>query len=86
MGKRKDETIDHVRNVDIWKEAQLPDGGIPQREEVDMAWACVQRRDKDDAKRKILQMTVDGKRNRGRPTLRWRDLMKEDNGQKPDGD
>ena len=38
----------------------------------------VQRREKVDATRKILQMTVDGKRNRGRPKLRWRDLVKED--------
>ena len=37
----------------------------------------VQRRDKDDATRKILQMTVDGKRNRGRPKLRWRDLVRD---------
>ena len=26
----------------------------------------------------ILQMTVDGKRNRGRPKLRWRDLVRDD--------
>ena len=26
----------------------------------------------------ILQITVEGKRNRGRPKLRWRDLVKED--------
>ena len=32
----------------------------------------VQRRDKDEPTRKTLQMTVDGKRNRGRPKLRWR--------------
>ena len=38
----------------------------------------VQRRDKDEATRKILQMGVDGKRNRGRPKLRWRELVKED--------
>ena len=38
----------------------------------------VQRRDKDDATRKILQMEVEGKRNRGRPKLRWRDLVKDD--------
>ena len=38
----------------------------------------VQRRDKDDATRKILQMTVDGKRKRGRPKLRWRDLVRDD--------
>ena len=37
----------------------------------------VQRGDKDEASRKILQMTVDGMLNRGRPTLRWRDLAKE---------
>ena len=35
----------------------------------------VQRRDKEDATR---QITVDGKRNRGRPKLRCRDLVKED--------
>ena len=38
----------------------------------------VQRRDKDEATRKILQMAVDGKRNRGRPRLRWRLTTKED--------
>ena len=37
----------------------------------------VQMRDTDEATRKILQMTVAGKRNRGRPKLRWRDLVKE---------
>ena len=47
------------------------------REEVDMVWTCA-KSDKDEATRKILQMTVDGKRNRGRPKLRWRDLVKED--------
>ena len=31
--------LDHVRNVDIWKEAYMStDGGIPQREEVEMVW------------------------------------------------
>ena len=38
----------------------------------------VKRRDKDEATRTILLRTVDGKRNRGRPQLRWRDLVKED--------
>ena len=47
--------------------------------ELERLWfGHVQRRDKDDATRKILQMTVDGKRIRGRPELRWRDLVKED--------
>ena len=35
-----------------------------------------ERRDKDEATRNIL--TVDGKRNRGRLKLRWRDMVKED--------
>ena len=39
----------------------------------------MQRRGKDETPRKILRMTVDGKRNRGRPKLKWQDLMKEDN-------
>ena len=34
--------------------------------------------DKIYATRKKLQMEVDGKRNRGRPKLRWRDLVKDD--------
>ena len=38
----------------------------------------VQRRHKDEVTIKMLQMTVDGKRNRGRATLRWRDLVKGD--------
>ena len=38
----------------------------------------MQRRDKVDATIKIFKMTVDGKRNRSRPKLRWRDLVKED--------
>ena len=66
---RENTRLDNVRNVDIWKQAcriHVPDGRIPQREE--MIWfGHVQRRDKDEATRKILQMTVDGKRNRGRP-------------------
>ena len=43
----------------------------------------VQRRDKDEATRKIIQMTVGGKRNRSRPKLRWRDLVKEDMARNP---
>ena len=43
-----------------------------------MVLTHVQGRHKDEAKRKILQKTVDGKRNRTRPKLRWRDLVKDD--------
>ena len=72
--------LDHVRNVDIMEGGTyvgLHDGRIPQREEVEM-FEHVQRRDKYDATRKILQMTLDGLRNRGKPKLRWRDLVKKD--------
>ena len=69
---------DHVRNVDIWKEAHMYPMAEFLREKRLRWFGHVQRRDKDDATRKILQMTVDGKRNRGRPKLRWRDLVKDD--------
>ena len=41
------------------------------REKMLIWFGHVRRRDKDDVTRKILQVTVDGKRNRGRPKLRW---------------
>ena len=63
--------LDHVRNVDIWKEARMYPMAEFLREKRLRWFGHVQRRDKDDATRKILQMTVDGKRNRGRPKLRW---------------
>ena len=51
-------SLDHVRNVDIWKEAHM----FPMTEflrEKRLRWfGHVQRRDKDDATRKILWMTV----------------------------
>ena len=78
--------LDHVRNVDIWKEARMYPMAEFLREKRLRWFGHVQRRDKDDATRKILQMTVDGKRNRGRPKLRWRDLVRDDNGHKPDDD
>ena len=70
--------LDHVRNVDIRKEAHVYPMAKFLREKSLRWFGLVQRRDKDEATRTILQMTVDGKRSRGRPKLRWRDLMKED--------
>ena len=75
----QEERLDHVRNVAIWKEAHV----YPMAEFLGgkrLRWlGHLRRQDKDEAtERKILQMTVDGKRNRGRPKLRWRDLVKED--------
>ena len=68
----------HVRNVHIWKEAHMHPMAEFLREKRLRWYGHVQRRDKDDATRKIFQMTVDGKQNRGRPKLRWGDLVKED--------
>ena len=59
----------NVRNVDIWKEARMYPVAEFLREKRLRWCGHVQRRDKDEATRKILQMTVDGKRNRGRPKL-----------------
>ena len=66
-----------MRNVDIWKEAHVFQMAEFLREKRLRWFGHVKRRDKDDATRKILQMAVDGKRHRGRPKLRWRDLVKE---------
>ena len=41
---RRKTRLDHVRNVDIWKEAHIPDGRIPQRKEVQMVWTCAEAR------------------------------------------
>ena len=68
----------HVRNVDIWKEGRMYPMAEFLREKRLIWYGHVQRRDKDDATRNILQMMVYGKRNRGRPTLRWRDLARDD--------
>ena len=70
--------LDHVRNVDIWKEAHMYPMAELLREKRLRCFVHVQRQDYDETTRNILQMTVDGKRNRGRPKLRWRDLVKED--------
>ena len=70
--------LDHVRNVDIWKEAHMYQMAEFLREKRLRWFGHVQMRDKDDATRKILQMPVDGKRNRGRPILTWQDLVEDD--------
>ena len=48
---------DHVRNVDIWKEAHMHPMAEFIREKRLRWFGHVQRRDKDDATREILQMT-----------------------------
>ena len=50
--------LDHVRNVDIWKEAHMYLMAEFIREKGLRWFGHVQRRDKDDATRKILQIAV----------------------------
>ena len=69
--------LDHVRNVDIWKEAHIYPMVEFLREKRLRWFGHVQRQDKDEVTTKLLQIAVDGKRNRGRPKLRRRDLVKE---------
>ena len=68
-GQEKKTRLDHVRNVDIWKEAHMYPMAEFLREKRLRWFGQVQRRYRYDATRKIFQMTVDGKRNRGRPKL-----------------
>ena len=57
--------LDHVRNVDIWKEAHMYPMAEFLREKRLRWFGHVQRRVKDDATRKDIagEMTVDGRRN-----------------------
>ena len=78
-----------MRNVDIWKGAHMYLMAEFLRKKRFRWFGHVQRRDKDEATRKILQMTVDGKRNRGRPKLNQAEMARPGErgyGQKPDDD
>ena len=74
MGKRKDKSRSCEKFRHLERGTRLTDGRIPQSRL--RLFGHVQRRDKDEATRKILQMGGDGKRNQGRPKLRWRDLVR----------
>ena len=76
---RGETRLDHVRNVDIWKEAHMYPMAEFLREKRLRWFGHVQRRDEDEATRNVLHnMTVDGTWTRGRPKLRWGDLVKDD--------
>ena len=66
--------LDHVRNAHIRTEANMyPMTEITMKKR--FRWfGHVQRRDKDETTRNILQMTVYENRNRSKPKPRWRDL------------
>ena len=64
-----------VRNLEGG--TNVPGGRIPTERR--LRWFVdVQRRDKDDATRSKLHITVEVKRNQGKPKPRWQDLFKED--------
>ena len=54
--------LDHVRNVDIWKDAHMYSMAEFLREKRLRWFGHVRRWDKDEVTRKILQMTVDRER------------------------
>ena len=73
LGKRKHETRPCQKRRHLERGTHVHNGEFLREKR--MRWfRHVQRRYKDDATKKILQMTVDGKRSHGRPNLRWRDL------------
>ena len=55
--------MDHVRNVDIWKEAHMYTMAEYPTEKRLRWFGHVHRWVKNDATRKILHMAVDGKKN-----------------------
>ena len=69
-----------MRNVDIWKEAHnhVPDGIIPEIEEVKMVWTYVESRKSRGHDKYITNDCRWKTRNGDRPKLRWRYLVKED--------
>ena len=73
----KDKTRSFGKFRHLERGTQVPDDRINQNKGLRM-FEHMQRRNRGDATRNILHMTVDGKRDRGRPELSWRDLMKED--------
>ena len=78
--------LDHVRNVEIWKEAHVYPMAEFIREKRLRWFERVQRRYRDECTRKILQMTVNGKRYRGRPKAEMARPGETGYGQKPDDD
>ena len=73
--------LDHVRNVEIWKEAGMYPTADFFREKMIRWSGHVQMRDKDDATRRIIaddgRRKAESRKNKAemaRPKLRWRDV------------
>ena len=76
--------LDHVRNVDIWNEAHMYPMAEFLREKRLRWFGHVQRRDKDDATRRILQMEVEGKKKSMQTKAEMARPSEGRYGQKPD--
>ena len=69
---------DHVKNEDIWREADVEPMTTFFRKKRLRWYVHVLRKEGEDTTKKMLNMQVQGKRRRGRPTKIWLDNSRED--------
>ena len=75
VGKTKK---DKVRNVEVRKQCKVVEISEKLRDRRLMWFGHVERRDDDYVGKRVCNMDVGGKRGRGRPKKRWKDVLKED--------
>jgi len=70
--------LDHIENEDIRRRVRVT-GVHRMIQEQRLCWyGHVQRREEDHVTRRTLEMEVEGRQARGRPTRRWMDCFLED--------
>ena len=69
---------DHIKNEDIWREANVEPMTTFLRKKRLRWYGHVLRKEGEDTTKKMLNMQVQGKRRRGRPKKRWLDNIRED--------
>ena len=69
---------DHIKNEDIWREANVEPMTTFLRKKRLRWYGHVLRKEGEDTTKKMLNMQVQGKRIRGRPKKRWLDNIRED--------
>ena len=69
---------DHIKNEDIWREANVEPMTTFLRKKRMLWYGHVLRKEGEDTTKKMLNMQVQGKRRKGRPKKRWLDNIRED--------
>ena len=69
--------LDHIRNEDIRKEADVKPVETFLEQKPEVVWHCL-RRERNHICAKSLRLEVSGRRTRGRPKKRWRDNIQGD--------